>query len=104
MAEFEKYAPPEFPEISWECAGWEVNETLRKLACAFDMAMMQHPENPLSPARITTLHFRGRANATLNTLASLLDPLGPDLLDVDSGSAEGVHCAGGRARTRVHQA
>lgn len=80
--EYARYAPPEVGDLDGDSLGWDANRELMKLACVMDVALIAIPNHALSSVRITTLHFRGKANATLNTLASLLSPFGMEYSDL----------------------
>lgn len=78
--EYQKTSPrikKEFTALQFE--NWHDSPEMKKLMSAFDSYMVTHPNHALSGARMATLHWRGRGNAAINTLASLAEPFDLDL-------------------------
>lgn len=84
IKEFTKHAPEGFDELTWDNSAWSNNESLKKAACAFDIFFSKVKTDKRTSIRIVTLQTKGRANATINSMASLMKPLDLEYKDLIS--------------------
>lgn len=84
IREYAKHAPEDMDELTWENSTWSTNESLKKLACAFDIFFTKVKTDKRTSIRIVTLQTKGRANATINSMASLMKPLDLEYKDLIS--------------------
>lgn len=82
IREFTKHAPEDVDELTWENSAWSNNESLKKLACSFDLFFSKVKTDKRTSMRIVTLQTKGRSNATINSMASLMKPLDLEYKDL----------------------